>query len=117
MKRRQRRRIFVLLLFGLTAPLLLGCRSTMQIKTLLDDPARFDGKTVRIEGEVTESLGVLSRGAYRVDDGTGTLTVVSESGGAPRTGAEVGVEGRFEALFTLMSESLAVIREQRRFTP
>ncbi|MFQ5747774.1 MAG: hypothetical protein ACE5HF_11245 [Gemmatimonadota bacterium] len=105
------------LLVALAAPTLFGCRSTMQIKTLLDDPARFDGRTVKIEGEVTESLGALRRGAYRVRDGTGTIAVVSESGGAPRAGAEVGVEGRFEALFTLMSESVAVIREQRRFTP
>jgi hypothetical protein len=95
-----------------------GCRSDVTpIKTLLDDPARFDGKVVRIAGTVGLSAGALGYGAYRVDDGTGTLSVVSQGGGAPREGAQVGVEGTFKAVFTLGSQSAAVLMEKRRFTP
>jgi hypothetical protein len=94
--------------------LLAGCAGVTPIGELLDNPARYDGKTVRVEGEVKESAGGLGLGAYQVRDNTGTLTVVSETGGPPRTGSKVGVKGRFEALITLGSKSLAVLREESR---
>lgn len=91
--------------------------TTTPIKTLLDDPARFDGTTVRIAGEVQGSVGVLGLGAYQVNDGTGTLTIVTEGGGAPRQGAKVGVEGTFRSAYTVGNQSVAVLVEQRRYTP
>jgi len=106
---------------GLLALLALsGCRGDIEvtpIKTLLDDPARFDKQTVRIAGEVTQSFGILGYGAYRVSDGTGTLPVVTKEGGAPRQGAHVGVEGEFRSAFTLGTETAAVLMEQKRYTP
>ena len=96
---------------------LAGCAGITPIGELLDNPARYDGKTVRVEGEVKESAGGLGLGAYQVRDNTGTITVVSEQGGPPRTGSKVGVKGRFEALVTLGSRSLAVLREESRSTP
>lgn len=106
-------------LFRLTTPLfflmaLAGCASVTPIGHLLDNPARYDGKKVRIEGEVKQSAGGLGVGAYQVTDPTGTLTVVSEHGSAPRTGTKIGVKGTFQALFTLFSKSLAVLREESR---
>ncbi len=104
---------FVLIaLFSLT--LIGGCKGTVAIKTLLDDPSQYDKKTVQIAGTVTNSIGVLGYGAYRIDDGTGTLTVVSKGGGAPREGARVGVEGEFRSAFTLGTETVAVLIETRR---
>lgn len=92
-----------------------GCRgTTTPIKTLLDDPGRYDGQTVAIEGDVTRSYGVLGYGAYQVNDGTGTLSVVTKEGGAPRTGVRVGVKGTFRSAFTLGSETAAVLMEDRR---
>jgi len=106
-----------LLLFT-TALVVMACNEkTTSIKTLLDDPARFDGKTVRIAGEVQGTIGALGFGAYQVKDGTGTLPVVSEGGGAPTRGAKVGVEGTFRAAYTLGTESAAVLVEKRRYTP
>jgi hypothetical protein len=43
--------------------------------------------------------------------------VVSEGGSPPRTGSAIGVKGKFQALFTLGSTSLAVLMEQSRFQP
>lgn len=97
--------------------LLAGCASVTPIGDLLDNPARYDGKTVRVQGEVKESGGGLGVGAYRVKDNTGTLTVVSENAGPPRTGAKIGVKGRFQALVTLGITSLAVLREESRSIP
>jgi len=93
---------------------LTGCASVTPIGELLDNPARYDGKTVTVEGEVKESAGGLGLGAYQVKDETGTLTVVTETGGPPRTGSRIGVKGTFQALITLGSKSLAVLREQSR---
>jgi hypothetical protein len=100
-----------------TAALILGCKGTTPIKTLLDDPRQFDGKTVRIVGQVKGSVGALGFGAYQVNDGTGTLSIVSEGGGVPREGAKVGVEGTFRSAYTLGTQTLAVLVEQRRYTP
>jgi hypothetical protein len=97
--------------------LLAGCASVTPIRQLLDDPARYDGKSVRIEGVVKGSAGALGMGTYQVQDNTGTLTVVTKSNGAPRTGDKIGVQGIFQALFTLGSQSLAVLQEQSRSFP
>lgn len=105
-------------LLGMAAMLVLrGCGGAVPIKTLLDDPQRHEGKTVRIAGEVKGSMGALGYGAYRVSDGTGTLPVVSETGGAPRDGTRIGVEGTFRAAFTLGTETAAVLVEKRRYIP
>lgn len=94
-----------------------GCASTTRIGDLLDDPGRYDGETVRVKGEVQESVGAFGRGAYRVSDGTGTLNVVNQSGGAPREGARVGIEGTFRSVFTFGDRTEAVLMERRRFDP
>ncbi|MEO5987917.1 MAG: hypothetical protein ABIU54_09745 [Candidatus Eisenbacteria bacterium] len=115
--RRQMLRNFALI--ASLALTLAGCKGggVTPIKTLLDDPGRFDKQIVRIAGTVGKSAGVLGYGAYQVDDGTGMISVVSQANGAPREGAQVGVEGEFRAAFTLGTQSAAVIMEQRRYTP
>ena len=110
---RLRRTVPLLTLAG-TLLTLAGCAGVTPIGELLDNPAKYDGKTVRVEGEVRESAGGLGLGAYQVRDETGTLTVVSETGGPPRSGSRIGVKGRFQALITLGSRGLAVLREESR---
>lgn len=110
-------RFFVLVV----AALLSGCASVTPIGELLNDPGEYDGETVQVEGEVSGAvggaIGNLGLGAYQVTDDTGTLTIVNESGGPPRDGASVRVKGIFEALFTVGSNSLAVLREESRSRP
>jgi hypothetical protein len=96
---------------------LAGCAGITPIRDLLDDPSRYDGKTVRIEGRVRGAAGGLGVGAYEVEDETGRLTVVSDEHDPPRTGANVGVKGKFQALLSLGVKSLAVLREEDRFEP
>jgi hypothetical protein len=105
------------LFVAIAALFFLSCNGTTPIKTLLDDPGRFDGQTVRISGDVQGSVGALGYGAYQVNDGTGTLSVVSEGGGVPRQGAKVGVEGTFRSAYTLGTQTAAVLVEKRRYTP
>jgi hypothetical protein len=94
--------------------LLAGCAGVTPIRDLLNDPSKYDGKTVRIEGEVQGSAGGLGVGAYEVKDDTGRLTVVSEDRDPPRSGSKVGVKGKFQALLSLGIKSLAVLREESR---
>jgi hypothetical protein len=101
----------------LAALAVISCKGTTPIKTLLDDPGRFNGKTVRIMGTVELAAGALGVGAYQVNDGSGTLTVVSSAGGAPREGASVGVEGTLRSAFTIGNQSATVLVEDRRYTP
>jgi hypothetical protein len=95
--------------------LLAGCASVTPISELLQNSSKYNGKEVRIKGEVKESAGLLGKGAYQVKDDTGTLTVISETSAPPPTGSTIGVKGVFQALLTFGSKSLAVLKEKSRF--
>lgn len=101
-------------LLALALLLTAGCATVTPIGHLMSDPAQFDGRSVQIEGEVIGGAGALGVGAYQVRDATGTLTVISERGGAPAAGAWVRVRGLFEALVTFGSRGIAVLRERDR---
>jgi hypothetical protein len=88
---------------------LSGCSRTIHIRDLLDRPQEYDGKTVQVEGTVTQSAGVLGTGAFEIDDGTGKIYVVARGGGVPREGAKTTAKGRFESVFNLLGRSLAAI--------
>jgi hypothetical protein len=106
---------FVRLLPFLGALLVLAaCAGVTPIRDLLNDPSEYDGKTVRIEGRVRGAAGGLGVGAYEVEDETGRLTVVSDESDPPRTGSEVGVTGKFQALLSVGLRSLAVLQEESR---
>ncbi len=94
--------------------LLAGCAGVIPIKTLLDDPGHYNGKTVQVAGTVRGGVSILNVGTYQVDDGTGTLFVVTKEGGAPRDGAKVAVRGEFKSAFTLGTETVAVLVEKDR---
>ncbi len=85
----------------LTALFLAGCeeKSINQIKA---EPERYANREVGIRGQVTESVSILGRGAYQVDDGTGKLWVISEHG-VPRKGSHVAVKGRIRDGFDMGS--------------
>lgn len=107
-------RNLALVTVAMAALALSGCKGVTPIKSLIDDPARFAGQTLHIAGTVESSVGVLTVGAYKLNDGTGTITVVTKTNGVPRQGAKVAVEGEVKSGFTLGSESLTVFVESRR---
>lgn len=116
MKRILRPRTARLFLVAATLLALAGCKGATDIKKLLDDPAAYEGKTVRVAGTVKEAAGVLNYGVFVLDDGTGSIPVVTTVGGSPREGAKVGVEGTFRSAFTLGTKTVAAIEETKRRT-
>jgi len=76
-----------------------GCEQKT-IKHIMVDPHRYANQEVGVAGKVLRSYSVLGHGAYEVDDGTGTLWVVSNHG-VPQEGARVGVKGTIRDGFNL----------------
>lgn len=74
--------------------------ATRTINQVIADPARYQNRTVRVNGSVVDSYSVMNRGAYRIDDGTGQLWIISDRGVPGRT-ARVSVKGTVRSGFTL----------------
>jgi hypothetical protein len=72
------------------------------VNQVLADPSRYRNREVRLSGAVVDSYSFVNRGAYRIDDGTGQLWVVSDKG-VPRTKARVTVTGTIRDGFDLGS--------------
>lgn len=83
----------------LLAVTLSGCAST-SINDVLAEPGRYREKEVTVGGRVVKSASVLGRGAYQIEDGSGSLWVVTKEG-APRQGAKVKVKGRVRDVVNL----------------
>ena len=76
--------------------------ASMTINQVLADPSRYRNRQVQLSGAVVDSYSVANRGAYRIDDETGQLWVVSDKG-TPRKGARVTVKGTIREGFNLGS--------------
>ena len=76
-----------------TAACALGTRSIADIQHA---PGRYQDRSVSIEGTVTSSFGgpFVPVNYYKVDDGTGEITVLSRGGNrTPSRGSHVQVKG------------------------
>jgi hypothetical protein len=99
----------------LGAILIAGCAARgVHVAQLKDQPGRYYNKNVSLNGVVTKSWGIplVPFQLYSVDDGTGTITVVSHSGRAPSTGARVHVNGRVNELAAFGGQSLGLHIEE-----
>jgi hypothetical protein len=100
-----RKRLLVRLVAGaiLAASALVSAAcASMTINKVLADPSRYRNREVRLSGAVVDSYSLAGRGAYRIDDATGQLWVVSDRG-TPRKGARVMVKGTIREGFNLGS--------------
>lgn len=73
---------------------LTGCPERIRIGDITNDPGRYFNKEVTVAGRVVRSYGAAGAGVYEIDDGTGTLWVVTEKYGVPAKDTSVGVTGR-----------------------
>jgi hypothetical protein len=108
-------KVFCVLLLSLAGLLLAGCPPRESIEKINRDPGRFAGKDITIAGRVTDSFGAMGSGVFQIDDGTGTMWVLSEKHGVPGNGAELAVTGRIQQGFAFGGHNFAtILRETRR---
>jgi hypothetical protein len=93
------------------ALLLAGC-APVTIGRIVSDPSHFQNKTVHVSGTVTNSVGVLGKGGYQMEDGTGQIYVISGKG-VPSRGSKVEVTGKVSPGVELLGTPVGVaIREE-----
>src|SRR6516165_575606 len=94
MKRRFARLALVAALVGLSPACALSMRHP-HIAEIQHHPGRYQDHTVAIHGVVTNSWGLplVPFRMYKVDDGTGEMTVLSENSRMPARGEHVRVKG------------------------
>lgn len=77
-----------------------GCPERRSIADIERDPGRYQDKEVVVAGTVRDSYGVsipgtnIGGGAYKIDDGTGSIWVLVSDGNVPSKGSQVGIKGR-----------------------
>jgi hypothetical protein len=74
------------------------------------NPGRYYDKTVSIDGIVTSAWGIplMPFKLYKVDDGTGEVTVVAQDGRTPTRGARVRVKGKVSEVATFGGQSVGL---------
>jgi hypothetical protein len=112
-------RLFFAALLG--AFLITGCAARgVRIAELKDQPDKYDDKTVSVTGVVTSSWGIplVPFQLYKVDDGSGEITVVSRSGRSPSKGARVQVKGKINEIGVFGGQSIGLHLQEsdRRIT-
>jgi hypothetical protein len=86
----------ILLILGM-----IGCERK-SINDIRADPSRYSNREVVIAGNVVRSFSILGKGVYEIDDRTGKLWIVSQTG-VPRNGAQVLVKGTIRDGYNLSS--------------
>jgi hypothetical protein len=100
------------------AVLTSGCALSLRSPDIADlqrHPGRYQDRTVSVNGVVTSSWGLplVPFRFYKVDDGTGEVTVLSEGSRMPAKGERVRVKGRVEQIAQLGGRALGLhIRER-----
>ena len=75
-----------------------ACPDRTSIADIEANPSKYQNKEVAIAGTVRDSYGVnlpgtpVRGGAYKIDDGTGSIWIITDEG-VPTRGAQVGVKG------------------------
>ena len=78
-----------------------GC-AARSVNDVMADPGRYRNRDVNVAGEVTESVGVLGKGFFKLQDESGSLWVYT-SRGLPRKGARVSSRGTIRDLASIDS--------------
>jgi hypothetical protein len=72
------------------------------VNDVMADPGRYRNRDVNVAGEVTESVGVLGKGFFKLQDESGSLWVYTNRG-LPRKGARVESKGTIRDLASIDS--------------
>ncbi len=104
-----REKMLPVVLLAVTCILLAGCPPRESIAKINRDPGRYAGKEISIAGRVTSSFGAMGSGIFQIDDGTGTMWVVSGHYGVPAEGAKLAVTGHISQGFTFGGKGFGTV--------
>ena len=115
MKRTLTGRLAAALVLAMT---LSGCAlvsGRQSIAELKYNPGRYQDRNVALEGVVTSSWNVplVPFKLYKLDDGTGEVTVVANDGRVPTKGSRVRVKGRVSDVANLGGQAIGLHIQQR----
>jgi len=108
----------LVLMIGL---LTAACPQRESIASIEANPSKFYNKEVGIAGTVRDSYGLnipltqIRGGIYKVDDGTGSMWVVTQNS-VPSKGARIGVKGRVQngVNYNGKNYGLGMVEEDRK---
>jgi len=105
----------VLALVGSTSACALSLRNP-HIADLRNNPGRYQNRSVHVDGVVTSSWGIplVPFRLYKVDDGTGEVTVISQGARTPTRGARVRVKGKVGEVAVFGGKALGLHLRQER---
>jgi hypothetical protein len=109
------RRLVIVGALALAFPACALSLRTPSIAELHQHPGRYQDRTVSVSGVVTSSWGVplLPFRLYKVDDGTGEVTVVSQGTRTPARGEHVRVKGRVNDVAVFGGQAIGMhLREE-----
>lgn len=101
-----------------------ACPKRTSIGDIEANPGRFSDKEVAVAGTVRDGYGVSvpfikngQGGVYKVDDGTGSIWVVTQRS-VPSKGAQLGVKGKIQNGVNINGRNygLVLIEDDRKFS-
>jgi hypothetical protein len=103
------RSALVLAVLAMTSACAFGLRNP-HIGDLRSNPGRYQNRTVYVDGTVTSSWGfpLAPFRLYKVDDGTGEVTVISQGTRTPTRGAHVRVKGKVNEVAVFGGQALGL---------
>ena len=92
--------------------LLISCDSIFStpINNILENPRNYNGRSIKISGEVTEVFSLILIKYFVVKDKTGEIIVVTKRL-LPRKGDMITVKGTVQEAFSIGDQQLIVIME------
>ena len=107
----------------LTGLFLTACPKRVSISDIERNPSRYYDKDVAVAGTVQNSYGISipiisngSGGIYKVDDGTGSIWVLTQKS-VPSKGAQLGIKGKIQngVNYNGKNYGLVLVEDDRRF--
>lgn len=96
----------------LAGVVLAACARVTPIREIVEHPRDYAGREVTVEGQVRGVFSLFVIKYFTLDDGTGSITVVTERP-LPRKGERIRVQGRVEEAFSLGDQTLTLIVETK----
>ncbi len=91
--------------------LLAACAPATPIKNIIDHPRDYADKPVTVQGEVKNVFSLIVIKYFTLDDGTGSITVVTERP-LPQKGERLKVKGTVKEGFSLGDQTMTLIVEE-----